>query len=183
MNNHNNQTTHISKFFSLVLRHKPEAIGLTLDAEGWADIAQLLQAAAKQGKHISRELLQEVVDTNDKKRFAISEDGLKIRAVQGHSTKAVDISYEPKEPPELLFHGTATRFLQSIKKQGLIHGSRQYVHLSDNEQTAVAVGQRHGLPVVLKVQARLMHEQGIAFYQADNGVWLTDAVPTQFLIF
>lgn len=172
----------VSKFLSYVLRHQPDAIGITLDREGWADIAALVTAAAKNGKQLDQDLIQTVVATSDKKRFAISEDGLRIRAVQGHSTESVDISYVVKAPPEFLYHGTATRFLESIRKEGLRPGSRQYVHLSQDPQIATAVGRRYGKPVVLKIKALLMHEQGFKFYQAENGVWLTSSVPSGFLL-
>lgn len=170
----------ISKFLSFVLRHQPDAIGITLDVEGWANILELIAAAAKNGKELDRDLIQAVVTTSDKKRFAISGDGLRIRAVQGHSTESVDINYAEKVPPEFLYHGTATRFMESISKNGLLPGSRQYVHLSQDETTALAVGQRHGKPVVLKIKALLMHEQGFKFFQAENGVWLVELVPAAF---
>jgi putative RNA 2'-phosphotransferase len=124
----------------------------------------LIAAAAKDGKQLDRDLIQAVVTTSDKKRFAISEDGLRIRAVQGHSTESVDINYVEKMPPEFLYHGTATRFLDSIRKDELLPGSRQYVHLLQDEQTALAVGQRHGKPVVLKLKALLMHDQGFNLF-------------------
>ncbi len=171
------QLTETSKFLSYVLRHQPDAIGITLDLEGWTDIAALIAAAANDGKQLDWDLVQAVVTTSDKKRFAISEDGLRIRAVQGHSTESVDINYVEKVPPEFLYHGTATRFMESIRKEGLLPSSRQYVHLSQDEQTALAVGQRHGKPVVLKIKALLMHKQGFKFFQAENGIWLTSAVP------
>lgn len=171
----------ISKFLSFVLRHQPDAIGITLDLEGWTNIAALIVAAAKDGKQLDYDLIQTVVTTSDKKRFAISEDGLRIRAVQGHSTERVDINFAPQMPPEFLYHGTATRFMESIRKEGLSPGSRQYVHLSQDEQTALAVGQRHGKPVVLKIKALLMYEQGFKFFQAENCVWLTLNVPIMFL--
>lgn len=172
----------ISKFLSFILRHEPEAIGLNLDSEGWTDIDTLIACATKSGNVLSREVIQVVVDTSEKKRFTISEDGLRIRAAQGHSTSSVAIQHQEKQPPEFLFHGTATRFLASIKEKGLLPGSRHYVHLSADEQTAVMVGQRHGKPVVLKIKALLMHEQGFKFYLAENGVWLTDRVSSDFLI-
>ena len=175
------QLSEVSKFLSYVLRHQPDAIGITLDLEGWTDIAALIAAAARDGKQLDRELIQVVVASSDKKRFAISEDGLRIRAVQGHSTRSVDIKHVEKMPPEFLYHGTATRFLDSIREEGLLPGSRQYVHLSQDEQTALAVGQRHGKPVVLKIKALLMHEQGFKFFQAENGVWLMESIPPQFL--
>lgn len=175
------QLSEVSKFLSYVLRHHPDAIGITLDREGWVDIASLISAAVKAGKQLDLERIQTVVATSDKKRFAISEDGLRIRAVQGHSTASVDINYVAKVPSEFLYHGTATRFMESIRKEGLLPGSRQYVHLSQDEHTARAVGQRYGKPVVLKIKALLMHEQGFKFFQAENGVWLTPTVPREFL--
>lgn len=179
----NNQLDKNSKFLSYILRHQPEAIGITLDADGWVDINYLILQANQHGKSLSQELIKEIVETNDKKRFTISKDGLKIRAAQGHSTKQVEINYAEQIPPEFLYHGTATRFIDSIKEQGLIAGNRHYVHLSCDEQTANAVGKRHGKPIVLKVKALLMYQQGFKFYLADNGVWLTNTVPTNFLLF
>jgi len=173
----------ISKFLSYVLRHQPEAIGLTLDAEGWADIDRLIACANQSGHALTRTLLQEVVETNDKKRFTISEDGARIRAAQGHSTQSVAIAHVEKLPPEFLYHGTATRFLESIREQGLLPGSRHYVHLSEDEQNAVSVGQRYGKPVVLKIEALRMQQQGFKFFQAENGVWMTDSVMPDFINF
>lgn len=132
---------------------------------------------------MTRTLLQEVVKASDKKRFTISEDGLHIRAAQGHSTQGVAISHTAKQPPEFLYHGTATRFLASIKEEGLLPGSRHHVHLSEDEKTATTVGQRYGKPVVLKVEALLMHQQGFKFYRTDNGVWLTETVMPGFINF
>jgi putative RNA 2'-phosphotransferase len=177
----NKQHVEASRFLSYVLRHQPDSIGITLDREGWTDIASLIAAANKAGKRLDRKLIEIVVATNDKKRFAISEDRLRIRAVQGHSTDRVDISYVRKTPPEFLYHGTATRFLEAILKEGLRSGSRQYVHLSQDAQTATAVGQRHGRPVVLQIEALRMHGQGFEFYQSENGVWLTLQVPVAFI--
>lgn len=170
-----------SKFLSYVLRHQPDVIGLTLDREGWAEIAALIAGAAQAGKQLEHETIQMVVATNDKNRFAISEDGLRIRAVQGHSTNNVAIAYAEKMPPEFLYHGTATRFLESIRYEGLRPGSRQYVHLSQDERIALTVGQRHGKPVVLRVKALVMYSQGFKFFQAENNVWLTELVPVQFI--
>ena len=174
-------STETSKFLSYVLRHEPQAIGLTLDSEGWAEIDALIAAAAANGKVLDRDLIRAVVDSNDKKRFAISPDGARIRAVQGHSTADVAIAYAPMEPPPQLFHGTATRFLASIRAEGLVPGSRHHVHLSPDAETATAVGRRHGKPVVLTIAAGAMHERGFVFHQADNGVWLTKTVPPAFL--
>lgn len=173
----------ISKFLSYVLRNCPESIGLTLDKEGWADINRLITLAEKNGQTLDRATLMQVVNTNDKKRFSLSDDGQRIRAAQGHSSKQVDISYTPVVPPPQLFHGTATRFLALIKQQGLRPGSRQYVHLSADEATATNVGSRHGAPVVLAIDAAAMQAQEFQFFQADNGVWLTESVPVGFIRF
>ena len=170
-----------SKFLSYVLRHEPEAIGIVLDREGWADISALIAAAARHGRRLSPALVEEVVAMNAKKRFAISDDGQRIRAVQGHSTESVAISHSAKPPPEILFHGTAFRFLASIRQQGLVSGSRHHVHLSGDAATATEVGGRHGKPVVLTIQAGAMAREGHEFFQAENGVWLTAAVPIRFI--
>lgn len=175
------KTTETSKFLSYVLRHEPQAIGLSLDAEGWADIAELIELANQSGKEIDRELLQHVVDTSDKKRFTISADGSRIRAAQGHSTTEVKISYEQKLPPDILYHGTATRFVESIQQQGLIAGQRHHVHLSELVSTAVDVGKRYGTPHIFVVNAKQMAVDGFAFYQSENNVWLTEKVPVQYL--
>ena len=177
----NKQLLETSKLLSYVLRHQPDAIGITLDPEGWTSISALITAANKNGKQIDRDLIQAVVATSEKKRFAISDDGLRIRAVQGHSISSVDLSYTEQVPPEFLYHGTATRFMASIRKEGLLPGSRQYVHLSHDLQTATAVGQRHGKPIVLTIAASTMHQQGHKFYQAENGVWLVNLVPVLFV--
>ncbi|MEX2943794.1 RNA 2'-phosphotransferase [Serratia fonticola] len=176
---HQNQD--VSKFLSYVLRHQPESIGLTLDCEGWANLDSLIACAAKKGRILDLPLIRSVVENSDKKRFSISDDGGYIRAVQGHSSKQVDISYQEHTPPQYLYHGTATRFIASINQDGLIAGSRQYVHLSADITTATAVGQRHGKPVVLTIDALAMYQNGFKFYQADNGVWLTTAVPVKFI--
>lgn len=175
-----NSNEKISKFLSYVLRHQPEAIGLTLDNEGWAEVDALLVAAQKHGQPFSRLQLQTVVDTNDKKRFTLSEDSQRIRAAQGHSTQQVAITYSPIEPPEFLFHGTALRFLDPILQHGLLPASRHHVHLSGDKKTAINVGKRHGKPVVLIIDAQKMHQEGYQFYQAENGVWLTESVPPRF---
>lgn len=167
-----------SKFLSLVLRHEPEKIGLQLDPQGWVPIDELLSRAAPH-LPLTQELLHEVVRTSDKQRFAISEDGTRIRANQGHSVP-VELGLAPQVPPEQLYHGTATRFLDSIRKQGLLRGDRHHVHLSATE-TAVKVGARHGQPVVLIVNAGDMHRAGHVFFRSDNGVWLVEHVPPSFL--
>lgn len=174
--------TTISKFLSLVLRHKPETIGLVLDKNGWADTQELLKKMSTKGPNITLEVLQEVVETNSKKRFAFNEDGSKIRASQGHSL-SIDLGYQPSIPPTVLYHGTATRFLNSIKEQGLIKGQRDHVHLSIDTKTATSVGSRHGKVVILEVLAKEMQEAGYEFFVSENGVWLTGEVPVKFLSF
>jgi putative RNA 2'-phosphotransferase len=171
----------VSKFLSFVLRHEPQAIGVALDSEGWANVDALVAAAGQHGRVLDRALVEQVVATSEKKRFALSADGTCIRAVQGHSTQSVDIQFAQKVPPDVLYHGTAERFPESIRKEGLKPGARQYVHLSEDVNTATAVGQRHGKPTVLTVDARAMHGQGIKFYQAQNGVWLTANVSSCFM--
>ncbi len=169
-----------SKFLSLVLRHQPQTLGLRLDPQGWVEVETLLAQAAAHGQPITRDQLQRVVAENDKQRFALSDDGQRIRANQGHSVE-VQLGLPPREPPERLFHGTASRFLDSIRREGLRPGQRQHVHLSSDEATAQRVGQRHGRPVVLIVQSRAMAAEGHEFYLSENGVWLTLAVPVRFL--
>ena len=169
-----------SKFLSLVLRHQPELIGLELDPEGWASLNQLVELANSHGRALTHELVHEIVATSDKQRFAVSPDGLRIRANQGHSVK-VDLGLEVRIPPETLYHGTATRFIPSIMEQGLLPGSRQQVHLSAAADTAVNVGARHGKPVVLTVRSGEMQRAGHQFHLSENGVWLTANVPPNFL--
>jgi putative RNA 2'-phosphotransferase len=177
-----NETVKLSKLLSFVLRHKPQAMGLTLDAEGWVAVDELLAAAACHGKSLTRQQLEEVVATNDKKRFSFSPDGHRIRANQGHSVE-VDLGLVAIEPPELLYHGTVERFLDSIRAKGLLRGKRHHVHLSADRETASRVGQRRGRPVVLVVEAGQMHREGKAFFRSENGVWLTEAVPGEYLRF
>lgn len=165
-----------SKFLSKVLRHAPESVGLRLDEAGWVDVDDLLAAAARAGVALNRPTLERVIAENDKKRFALSGDGVRIRASQGHSV-AVELGLTPLEPPEVLFHGTADRNVESIRAQGLVPGRRTHVHLSADEATAVNVGRRHGRPVVLRVQAGELHRAGHPFFRSENGVWLTAAVP------
>ncbi|MCC8189765.1 MAG: RNA 2'-phosphotransferase [Planctomycetes bacterium] len=175
--------TEASKFLSFILRHRPDAIGLVLDREGWAAIDALLHGAAGAGHPLSREDLLEIVAGSDKQRFAISPDGRRIRAVQGHSTPAVAIDYPPALPPPVLFHGTAERFLSAIRRDGLLPGARQHVHLSPDAATARAVGGRHGRPVVLTIDAAGLHRDGAVFHRAENGVWLCAAVPVAYIGF
>ena len=171
----------LSKFMSLVLRHKPDAIGLALDSQGWANIEELIDKANVAGTKFGRAELLHVVETSDKKRFSLSADGLRIRAAQGHSV-SVELGLSPKEPPPVLYHGTATRFVEAIIEQGLRPQARQQVHLSLDEETARRVGERHGKPHIFKIDALAMHASGLKFYLADNGVWLTDRVPSEFLV-
>lgn len=165
---------------SLILRHDPAKAGLTLDENGWVSVDDLLQGLSRAGKSVTRAELDYVVETNDKKRFAYSEDGTKIRASQGHSVD-VDLAIKPQAPPAILYHGTATRFLDSILSQGLTKQSRQHVHLSADLDTASKVGKRHGKLAILKVDAKGMTAQGENFYLSQNGVWLTEKVPAGFL--
>jgi putative RNA 2'-phosphotransferase len=171
-----------SKFLSLVLRHKPEEIGLGLDANGWADIGELIAKAGAHGVVLTRELIAQVVATSDKQRFAIDATGQRIRANQGHSVD-VDLALAPQVPPEVLFHGTGEKSVAAIRADGLKPGQRQHVHLSRDEETATRVGARHARPVVLRVAARRMQTRGHAFFLSTNGVWLTDCVPAEFIEF
>ena len=170
----------LSKFLSFVLRHKPDAIGLTLDSQGWANIDELIERGNAAGTLFDHDDLRQVVQASDKKRFSISADGLRIRAAQGHSV-AVELGLSPQEPPAVLYHGTATRFVESILSAGLMPQARQQVHLSADEATALRVGQRHGKPVIFMIEALRMHTKGLKFYLTDNGVWLTDQVQPEFL--
>jgi len=171
----------LSKFLSFVLRHKPDAIGLSLDPQGWVSIDTLISKSDAVGTSFSRDDLLKVVAINEKKRFSIAKDGQRIRAAQGHSV-AVELGLLAEQPPSVLYHGTTTRFIASILSEGLKPQARQQVHLSDNEAAAHRVGQRHGSPVILTVEAQRMHELGFKFFLADNGVWLTDQVPSKFLM-
>lgn len=171
-----------SKFLSLVLRHKPEEIGLTLDGNGWADVEDLIRLSNEHGTRLTRSLLEQIVAENDKQRFALSEDGRRIRANQGHSVQ-VDLALPPSQPPGLLYHGTASRFVDSIRASGLHSANRQHVHLSPDVSTATKVGQRHGRPVVLVVRAGEMFTAGHTFFLSANGVWLTERVPLEFIRF
>ena len=172
----------VSKFLSLVLRHQPERIGLDLDANGWADIAHLVERAAAHGMPLTIELILEVVATSDKQRFALDADQGRIRANQGHSVD-VDLGVEPVEPPPILFHGTAARSIAAIRTAGLKPGQRRHVHLSPDAATATKVGSRHGKPVVLRVLSGRLWALGSQFFRSANGVWLTDAVPAEFIEF
>lgn len=171
-----------SKFLSLVLRHRPELLGLELQPGGWVPVDALLAAAQAHGQTISAALLEEVVRTSDKQRFALSDDGTLIRANQGHSTQ-VDLGLATATPPALLYHGTVDRHLGAIRKEGLRRMQRHHVHLSADVETAMRVGARRGTPVLLTIDAGAMHAAGHRFHVSENGVWLVDAVPVEFIGF
>lgn len=174
------QLTHISKFLSLVLRHQPETISIQLDQNGWTDVNELIEKANNYGIKFDIEILNHIVATNPKKRFAFNDKLDKIRASQGHSVE-IELGYTNQKPPEILFHGTADKFAQSILDAGLKKRNRQHVHLSSDLETAIKVGQRHGKPFVFKVFAEQMYNDNFQFFISDNGVWLTDNVPTKYL--
>lgn len=167
--------TRASKFLSLVLRHQPEKIGIALDSHGWAKVREILI-----GMNLTMEELEHIVETDEKRRYSFSEDKTLIRANQGHSVD-IDLELEPRRPPAFLYHGTVEQFLPSIRKQGLQRQSRQYVHLSPDAETAAKVGRRRGEPVVLRIAADRMHADGYEFFLSENGVWLTRAVPFQYI--
>lgn len=164
-----------SKFLSLILRHKPEQVGLTLDANGWASVEELLTKV-----ELTMPELEEIVETNDKKRFIFNEDNTQIRANQGHSI-AVDLGLEPVEPPQFLYHGTAVETCRIIQKEGLKKMNRQHVHLSENSGTALQVGKRKGEPAILLINSERMHKDGFQFFKSENGVWLTNDVPVKYI--
>ena len=168
-----------SKFIALVLRHKPEEIGISLDEHGWANVDELIAGIAKT-QPFDMAMLEEIVSSDDKQRYSFNEDKTLIRANQGHSIP-VDVEFEEKIPPEILYHGTGEKYVESIERQGLIPKSRLYVHLSADYETAVKVGSRHGKPVVYTVAAGEMQKDGYVFYQSVNGVWMTKNVPAKYL--
>lgn len=168
----------ISKYFSYLLRHKPEEIGLELDDKGWASVDELIEKTSD--FELSKELIDVVVETNDKQRFKLSDDKLKIKANQGHSID-IDLNLEPITPPQFLLHGTAERFLDSIKSDGLQKQKRHHVHLSESMAVAEAVGKRYGKPVLLKIAAQEMANSGFKFYKTANSVWLVDTVPAEYI--
>ena len=169
-----------SKFVSLLLRHKPETIGLELDNSGWARIDDIESLTQNQSIKLNRSLIHQIVESCDKQRYSISECGEFVRANQGHSI-SVDINLEERIPPTFLYHGTASRFMDSILENGLLKRSRQHVHLSEKKSIAISVGSRHGKPVLLEVKAGEMVQEGIKFYQSKNGVWLVENVPPRYL--
>jgi len=177
----------VSKFLSMVLRHKPDMIGITLDANGWTDVKELIDRSNTFQKSegftpMTKAILDEVVADNDKKRYEYSEDGWQIRACQGHSVD-VDLDLDAKTPPKYLLHGTAKQFIQSIKSNGLNKRKRNHVHLSKDHDTAVKVGSRHGTPHVLRIDTEAMRKDGIDFFLSNNDVWLVDEVPSKYIDF
>ena len=170
----------LSKFLSCVLRHRPEAIGVALDAAGWASTAALVEGAIRHGWRLTLADIERVVAENDKRRFALSPDKTRIRATHGH-TVPVDLGLTAATPPAQLFHGTATRYLKPILHQGLVRGRRRHVHLSVDQETARRVGIRHGVPVVLRVASEQMHRDGFPFFCSESGIWLTEHVPPRYL--
>lgn len=176
--------TTVSKFLAMVLRHKPEEVGLTLDKQGWCDTEKLVDAFSKKFDGFTMKDLEEIVNTDNKGRYAFNDDKTLIRAVQGHSVKCVDIKFNEVDAESMrdkLFHGTGEKYVESILSQGLIPKSRQYVHLSDNYDTAVKVGQRHGKPVVFKINIDNLKKHGIKLYKSENNVYLAKAVPADCL--
>ena len=173
----------ISKFLSLILRHNPDKINLELDKNGWALIDELISKSAKKRTFFSLEELEDVVETNDKKRFSFNPDKTKIRANQGHSIKNIDLELKAIEPPEYLYHGTVGKFRQDIEQKGLLKMSRQHVHLSQDVITARRVGSRRGVPIILTIRAKHMYLKGYEFFKSENGVWLIDKVPSEFIEF
>ena len=170
-----------SKFISLILRHKPEVISISLDEHGWADVQDLINGVNHADGHfLNQEILEEIVRTDEKQRYSFNEDHTLIRANQGHSIP-VDVELEEKTPPDILWHGTGEKYVSAIDTQGLIPKSRLYVHLSPDADTAKKVGSRHGRPVIYQVDCRKMTEDGFLFYLSANNVWLTKAVPAEYL--
>lgn len=170
----------LSKFISLILRHKPDVIGISLDKQGWAEVDELISGIRKSGKHIDIEILKEIVKTDRKGRYSFNEDGTRIRANQGHSIR-VDVGLKETAPPDVLYHGTAERFMADIMEKGIRSMSRLYVHLSKDMDTAVNVGKRHGKPVVFRINTKKMKEDGVRFFLSENGVWLTDYVAPEYI--
>ena len=170
-----------SIYLSLILRHKPEQAGIKLDKHGWANVDELIKGVSKKYP-IDKDILEEIVATDNKQRYSFNEDHTLIRANQGHSIP-VDVELKQTEPPEYLYHGTGMKYCASIMENGLIPKSRLHVHLSEDIDTAMTVGARHGDPVVFSVDAGAMHKQGFIFYKSVNGVWLTERVPNEFLLY
>jgi len=171
----------LGRFLSLVLRHDPSAAGVALDGHGWADVNELLAGVNRTGRKIDMETLERIVRENNKRRYSFNEDHTKIRANQGHSVQ-VDVELREMKPPQYLYHGTASRFYPSIQREGIRKMSRQYVHLSSDFATAVAVGRRHGAPMVITIDAEAMSRDGIPFYRSENGVWQCEWVEPKYFV-
>lgn len=169
----------LSKFLSLVLRHEPGAAGIALDEHGWADVEELLLGISRTGRQIDMDTLERIVRENNKQRYSFNEDHTKIRANQGHSIQ-VDVELKEARPPQYLYHGTAARSLLAIRQEGIKKMGRQHVHLSADFQTALAVGRRHGSPVVITIDAEAMVRRGVTFYLSANGVWLCEYVSPEY---
>ena len=172
--------TNLSRYLSLILRHKPESIGITLDGHGWANVNDLIAGISKNNPGFDMDILEEIVRTDNKQRYSFNPDKTLIRANQGHSIP-VDVELPEVKPPELLFHGTGEKYVRSILQQGLISKSRLYVHLSKDIDTAIKVGKRHGKEVIFQVSTGQMYRDGYKFYLSVNGVWLTKEVPGKYL--
>ena len=170
-----------SKFLSYVLRHHPELINLNLDENGWANVDELIIKSTNDSQGFTFEELNEIVETNDKKRFIFNEDKTRIRANQGHSVD-INLALIPQQPPEFLYHGTAQRNIESILEKGIEKRSRQHVHLSQDKETATKVGMRHGKPIILTINTQKMFEDGLKFYLSENNVWLTDFVDAIYIL-
>lgn len=179
--NTKNREEELGRFLSCILRHRPEIINITLDKQGYADVEELLREMKKHGKKIDQLMLEKIVRENNKQRYSFNENHTKIRANQGHSIK-VDLELKPIIPPDILYHGTAAKFLESIYKKGITKQSRQYVHLSKDYKTALEVGKRHGTPVVLFIDAKQMVQDGELFYLSENGVFLCETVKANYIL-
>ncbi len=171
----------LGRFLSFVLRHKPSAADVTLDAHGWADVGELLSGIRRTGRQIDIDTLERIVRENNKRRYSFNEDHTKIRANQGHSIQ-VDVELKEEKPPRRLYHGTAERFLPSIRREGIRKMNRQFVHLSSDFQTAMEVGLRHGTPAVFVIDAEAMARNGAVFYLSENGVWLCEHVAPEYFL-
>ncbi len=176
-----NQTNDLSKFIALILRHKPQTIGIQLNKNGWANVDELIKGISKHKKKpFSMEMLEQIVVEDEKKRYSFNDNKTLIRANQGHSI-SVDVELKECRPPEILYHGTSEKFVSSIDHEGLLPKSRLYVHLSKDIETAKSVGSRHGNPIIYKVKSLAMHNVGYKFYLSTNGVWLVQKVPVEYL--
>ena len=169
-----------SKFISLILRHKPDVIGITLDEHGWANVDDLLTGLNKAGHIVCMKDLEDIVSTDNKQRYSFNEDKTLIRANQGHSIN-VDVELKEVEPPSILYHGTTKDVLESIYEQGIKPMSRLYVHLSKDIDTATKVAKRRRNPIILEINTEQMRKDNIKFYLSSNGVWLTKYVDSKYI--